>query len=179
VLRIGCFGAVRVLKNHMTAAAAALEIHSRLGVDTEFWMSFGRSEGSGGVVEALKQLTANVRGFTLRNNTWETWPQFHATVRSMNLLLQPSFTESYNMVSADGVAEGVPSVTSDAIEWVPDNWKANSDNALDIANKGIALLYDPVAAGEGWAALEAHNQQGVSAWLRWFLPDLIPLHVNP
>ncbi len=30
----------------------------------------------------------------------------------MHLLLQPSYTESFNMVTADGVAEGVASVVS-------------------------------------------------------------------
>jgi hypothetical protein len=32
----------------------------------------------------------------------------------MHLLIQVSYTESFNMVTADGVLEGVPSVTSDA-----------------------------------------------------------------
>lgn len=181
ILRIGCFGAMRVLKNHMTAAAAALEIHNRLGVDTEFWINGGRNEGIGisGILNAMDQMTQGIKGFTMKVTNWESWPQFHATVRNMNLLLQPSFTESYNMCSADGVAEGVPSVTSEAIEWVPESWKANSDDALDIANHGIALLSDPAAPGEGWNALERQNQVGISSWLRWLVPDLAPLHISP
>jgi hypothetical protein len=180
VLRIGCFGAVRVLKNHMTAAAAALEIHSRLGVDTEFWMSGGRNEGHGinGIIAAIQQMTQGVKGFRLVTTNWESWPAFNATVRSMNLLMQPSMTESFNMTTADGVSQGVPSVTSDAIEWVPSAWKADADNALDIANKGVALLYDPVASSEGWNALKHHNEQGTAAWLRWLIPDLTLLHVS-
>jgi glycosyltransferase involved in cell wall biosynthesis len=181
VLRIGCFGALRILKNQMTAAAAALEISSRLGVDTEFWLNGGRQEGTGmaGILSAIQQMTGSVKGFTLKTSNWETWPQFHATIRNMNLLLQPSFTESFNMVSADGVAEGVPSVTSNAIDWVPSSWHANPDDALDIANKGIALLNDPIAASEGWNSLTQHNQVGTASWLRWFLPDLTALHVTP
>ena len=56
----------------------------------------------------------------LVENAWQTWPQFRQTVRHMHLLLQPSYTESFNVVTADGIAEGVPSVVSDAIEWAPD-----------------------------------------------------------
>jgi hypothetical protein len=34
----------------------------------------------------------------------------------VHLLLQPSFTQSFNVVTADGVHQGVPSVVSDAID---------------------------------------------------------------
>lgn len=178
VLRIGNFGAMRILKNNMTAAAAALEIHARLGGDTEFWLSLGRARGAHGVINAIDQMAKGVRGFTVKYDTWETWPEFTATVRHMNILLQPSFTESFNMVSADGVSQGVPSVVSDAIEWAPDNWKACPDDALDIANKAVSLLYDPAAASEGWQALEQHNQTGLRSWLKWFLPNLQSIIVS-
>src|SRR6266446_4513272 len=47
VLRIGSFGAIRPLKNLLTAGAAALEISSRLKADLEFHISAGRAEGGG------------------------------------------------------------------------------------------------------------------------------------
>ncbi len=169
VLRIGSFGAMRILKNHVTACAAALEISRRLGVDTEFWLSSGRMEGAGGALKTMKEMTQGIPGFTLKFNAWSSWTQFRNFLRNMNLLLQPSFTESFNMVTADGVAEGVPSVVSDAIEWVPIHWQACADNALDIANKGIALLQDPQAAYEGKEALIKHNQAGEESWLKYFL----------
>jgi hypothetical protein len=93
----------------------------------------------------------------------------------MNLLLQPSFTESFNMVTADGVSAGVPSVVSDAIEWVPAHWQAKADDALDIANKAAALLHDPTAAAEGWRSLQAHNAQGIRAWHKHLIPSLARL----
>lgn len=166
-LRVGNFGAMRILKNNMTAAAAALEVHGRLGCDTELWLSSGRAKGNESVVKAIDQLTQGVKGFTVKYNTWETWSQFTATVRHMNILLQPSFTESFNMVTADGVSQGVPSVVSDAIEWAPQNWQASADDALDIANKAIALLHDPSAACEGWQALQMHNELGLRNWKGW------------
>ena len=51
----------------------------------------------------------------------------------MHVLLQPSFTESFNVVTADGIAEGVPSVVSDAIDWVPRRWMAKADDPRDVA----------------------------------------------
>jgi len=100
----------------------------------------------------------------LIENGWQTWPQFRQTVRHMHLLLQPSYTESFNVVTADGVAEGVPSVVSDAIDWAPAAWKAPVDDASAMARVGRKLLKSRWAAGQGLAALRAHNKRAMAAW---------------
>jgi hypothetical protein len=109
-LRIGAFGATRALKNLMTAAGAALQVANGMRASLEFWISSGRNEGAGSVVEAVRQMMNGLPHVKLVENGWQTWPQFRQTVRHMHLLLQPSYTESFNVVTADGVAEGVPSV---------------------------------------------------------------------
>lgn len=82
----------------------------------------------------------------------------------MHLLLQPSYTESFNMVTADGVAEGIPSVVSDAIDWAPNDWKANVDDVLDIARVGRRLLCDAHAALDGFRALESYVADGLRSY---------------
>jgi hypothetical protein len=72
------------------------------------------------------------------------------------------------MVTADGVAEGVPSVVSEAIDWAPRHWKADVDDTLDVARVGRHLLSDPRAAAEGLRALEQYVSDGVSAYRRYF-----------
>jgi hypothetical protein len=101
----------------------------------------------------------------LIENPWQPWPRFRATIRHMHLLLQPSYTESFNIVTADGVAEGVPSVVSSAIDWAPDSWKADVDDAGDIARTGVRLLHSRFAARRGMAALKRHNSRALAAWL--------------
>ena len=64
----------------------------------------------------------------------------------MHVLLQPSFTESFNVVTADGIAEGVPTVTSEAIDWVPSTWQADPDDAGDVACVAEYLLKSPKAS---------------------------------
>ncbi len=163
-LRIGAFGASRQLKNFMTAAGAAVQIASTLRADTELWMSSGRSEGAGPLADAILQMTAGLSHFKLVEAGWQTWPQFRQTVRSMHLLLQPSYTETFNVVTADGIAEGVPSVVSEAIEWAPANWKARVDDVDHIAQTGLRLLHDRKAAKHGLRALQKYNRRAVSAW---------------
>jgi len=173
LLRIGTFGAVRPLKNILTAGAAALEIASRLQADLEFWISANRTEGGGQtIVTALQAMYANLPTARIMQSGWQSWPEFRRIVRAMNLLLQPSYTESFNMVTADGIAEGVPSVTSDAIDWVPPRWVASADDATDIANVGLSLLCNPMAAHDGLTALRAHNAAALGNWANILLAPL-------
>jgi hypothetical protein len=167
-LRIGVFGATRPLKNLMSAAGAALEIARRLRAPLELWLSGGRTEGGGDtILAAVREMLNGLPGVSLHSNGWQSWPNFRKTVGHMHLLLQPSYTESFNMVTADGVAEGVPSVVSSAIDWAPEDWKADVDDVLDIARTGRRLLYDEHAADEGRTALAAYVADGLHAYRRY------------
>jgi hypothetical protein len=164
-LRIGAFGATRPLKNLMSAAGAALEITHLFKASLEFWLSAGRTEGGGDII--LRSVHAMLDGLPnvkVIENGWQCWPKFRQSVAHMHLLLQPSYTESFNMVTADGVAEGVPSVVSEAIDWAPDHWKAMMDDVLDVARVGRYLLSDPHAPQDGLAVLKSHNSAGLMSW---------------
>lgn len=163
-LRIGAFGATRPLKNFMSAAGAALELSRTLKADLELWLSAGRIEGGDAVLRSAKAMLDGLPHVKLIQNGWQSWPKFRQTVAHMHLLLQPSYTESFNMVTADGVAEGVPSVVSEAIDWAPKHWKAETDDVLDIARVGRNLLSDPHAVRDGFIALTEHNEHGLQAW---------------
>lgn len=167
-LRIGAFGATRPLKNFMSAAGAALTIARELKADLELWVSAGRTEGGGDtILRSVHAMLDRLPNARIVENGWQSWPQFRKSAGHMHLLLQPSYTESFNMVTADGIAEGVPSVVSDAIDWAPDHWKARTDDVLDIARVGRSLLADQHAVRDGYAALSAHNQKGLHVWLQY------------
>lgn len=159
-LKIGAFGAVRPYKNFMTAAAAAIVIQRALGLPTEFHMSTG---GECGTVDAIEQMYSGLDGMRLVKHPWQTWDGFIRIVAEMDLLLQPSYTESFNLITADGISVGVPSVVSSSIRWAPDEWKADSDDAADVARVGLKLLGDG-GCGPGLAALRKHNEHGLYHW---------------
>lgn len=168
-LVVGSFGALRLLKNHTTDAAAALLIAKRKGCDLEFWINVGREETSGGkdVLPALRNMFSNLHWAKLLESPWESWADFRRTISTMDLLMQTSFTETFNITAADAVAEGVPVVGGDAIEWLPNQWKAQSDNAENIAFIGTALLGDPGAPADGLRALQWHQKNAVESWLNY------------
>lgn len=165
VLRIGCFGATRPQKNLMSAAGAAILLSKELKADVEFWVSGGRTEGGGNtILNSVRAMLVNEPGITLKEMNWASWPQFRSIVRTMHVLIQVSYTESFNMVTADGIAEGVPSVVSDAIDWAPEYWKAYSDNVPDIARIARQLVCDRLAAKDGLRYLEQHNRDSFEIW---------------
>ncbi len=71
------------------------------------------------------------------------------------------------MVTADGIAEGVPSVVSYAIDWAPQHWKATLDDCFDMARIGRQLLHDSHAKRDGMEALKKYIEDGLRAWKQY------------
>ena len=163
VLKIGAFGAVRPQKNFMTAAAAAVLINRQLDIPVEFHMSTGGEEDVNLTALAIEQMLEN-SGVTLVRHPWRYWDDFIKEVGAMDLLIQVSYTESFNMITADGINAGVPSVVSPAISWAPCHWRADPDDACDVARVGINLLTHASTRAQGIKALRAHNKWALSVW---------------
>jgi hypothetical protein len=174
-LRIGAFGALRPLKNPTASAFAALAIANNLGTNLEFHINVGRNDGgmADRLINSVEAIFCGLPNARLVKDRWTPWASFRQLVRHMHLLLQPSFTESFNVVTADGVAEGVASVVSDVIEWAPDNWKASADDTNSIARVGRTLLSDAHSGEDGFAALTDHNQDGVRFWKKWIARKIV------
>lgn len=166
-IRIGCYGAMRPLKNMITAAAAALEISRTLRTDVEFHISGTYDEGQNSLAP-IKEMLAG-QGTSLVIDPWRSWADFRHLIRSMDVLMQPSFTESFNLVTADGIAEGVPSAVSETIDWVPPGWIAHAHDTHSLAKTAMALLHDPHAAHEGQEALRRYVKHGMHEWLEYLI----------
>ncbi len=168
-LRVGTFGAIRTLKNPTGAAFAALSIATNLATDLEYHINVGRNDGGQAtpLIRAIEAIFSGLPNATLVKDNWDAWSGFRRLVRHMHLLLQPSFTESFNVVTADGVAECVPSVVSDVIEWAPDHWKVSPDDVPAIARTGRALISDEHTGIDGLRALTEHNELGYNNWVKY------------
>jgi hypothetical protein len=163
-LDIGIFGATRILKNLMTAAWASIQIGRDLNANLRIHISTGREEGGSGVIQSVREMCAGLKKVVLVEEPWQTWPDFRRVIRRMHLLIQASFTESFNGITADGIAEGVASAVGPAIDWVPANWIANPDDASALARVGKALLRDKNSQRDGYRALMKHNALSLIQW---------------
>ena len=165
-LRIGSFGALRLLKNHTTAAAAALMLAKKRGCDLEFWVSVENDTMGGlAVLDALRKMFDGLSWAKLVERPWEDWATFRQTVSGMDLCLQISMTETFNITTADAVAEGVPCVVSPCIEWAPDYWKADTDRLEDVVRIGSSLLASCEGAEDGLVALGTFVADATDRWI--------------
>ncbi len=164
-LRIGAFGALRPLKNPTVSAMAALQIATNMATNLEFYVNVGRNDGWGErTLNAVRAIMGGLPYAKLIEVPWQSWPAHRRLVRFMHLMLQPSFSETFNLVTADGAAEGIASVVSSVIEWAPDWWKANPDQTTDVARRGLCLLNDSNSPRDGIHALQRNNVSGIAAW---------------
>ena len=163
-LRIGEFGALRAFKNHAVAAWAALGIAGALNTNLEFYVNTRDDGGGKRILVALHAILDNLPYAKLIEIPWQAWPDHRRLVRNMHLLIQPSFTESFLLVAADAITEGVPVVGSNVIEWLPKHWQADPDDVEDVVRVGLQLLNDRRAQQQGIRALQRNNETGVSAW---------------
>lgn len=164
-LRIGAFGSLRIYKNFSTAIAAAVELTQDLKTHSEIWINSGRTDGGNNTVyKTAVAWTQNLPNVTLKELHWASWPEFKRVVGSMNVCMQPSFTETFNNVTADALCEGTPSVVGHSIEWAPASWKADPDNCPEVSGVARRLLFDPYAAKEGYDALKKYVKTGLGLW---------------
>ena len=146
VIKIGCFGAVRPLKNQLIQAMAAVLYAQETGRRLEYHINGTRLEGqSEGILKNIRELFESLTAvatesgdpdrYKLVEHIWLTHEDFMNLVGQMDMGLQVSFSETFNIVAADFVASGIPVVTSDEISWVHYLFRANPTNLPDIIKK--------------------------------------------
>jgi glycosyltransferase involved in cell wall biosynthesis len=166
-LRIGSFAEGRPWKNQLVAAQAALAIARDLDADLELYVNQDRWVETRALSEARRQLFENrLPQAKLIEVPWQSWSLFLRTVESMDLLLYASFDEAFGMIPADGLAVGVPSVTSGALEWTPHTWQApNVWDPASLTIIGLALLHGRLSAVQsGREALANYVKLGIERW---------------
>jgi hypothetical protein len=143
-VKVICAGAIRPLKNHLTQAVAAIKFARYLGRKLEFNVNTSRVEGYGEPIKKnLQELFSYTRRATLVEHPWmprsgswdeegETHVCFLDLMKTMNFSLQCSFSETFNIVSADAVLMGVPIVTSAQVPWLRHMFHADPNDSESI-----------------------------------------------
>jgi hypothetical protein len=128
VLNVGCFGAIRPLKNHMEQAIGALKAARTLGKKLHFHINGGRLEmGGSPILKNLIQLFDHLEaeGHKLVMHRWRPHDEFKKLIASMDVVCQVSFSETFNIVAADAVMLGVPIAASSEIPWSSKFYRAD------------------------------------------------------
>lgn len=134
---IACFGAIRPLKNHVVQAIAALKFAKMVHKQLKFHINIGRIEMKGDpILNNLKGLFQQISdsGHELIAHEWRPREEFLELCSTMDIGLQCNFSETFNIVSADLISQGVPIVGSYEIPWATSWFNARPAESTEIAN---------------------------------------------
>jgi glycosyltransferase involved in cell wall biosynthesis len=149
VLDVGCFGAVRPLKNVVTQATGALVAAKAMGRRLNFHINGGRVEmGGSPILKNLVALFAEQPDARLVSHGWLAHDGFRRLVARMDLVSQVTFSETFNIVCADAVSQGVPIVTSAEVAWSDPASQADPTDARSIAQVMARALAHSHGHGE-------------------------------
>lgn len=171
-VNIGCFGAIRPLKNHMTQAIAAVKFADSVGKKLRFHINVGRIEQNGlSVYNNLKAFFNNIadKGHELVEHDWMPREQFLQLCRQMDIGMQVSFSETFNIVAADFISQGVPIVTTNEIPWASNLYTASptdSDQISKILNRVYRQFQLNVILNR--SNLLGFSKRAKSIWLNYF-----------
>lgn len=172
VIDVGCFGAVRLLKNHLIQAIAAIEFAERLGKKLRFHINAGRIEMKGdAVAKNLRTLFEQIykSGHQLISHDWRPREQFLELCKEMDVGLQVSFSETFNIVAADLISQGVPVVGSSEIPWLSNTSCASPTNSEDIAEKLLSAYGSPKKnVNTNQRNLTKYTNETRKQWLNYF-----------
>jgi hypothetical protein len=167
ILDIGCFGALRPMKNQLIQAIAAIEYGNERGLKIRFHMNSDRQEQNGGnVYKNIKALFESCKPHELVEHGWMSHNDFVQCVRTMDLGLQVSMSETFNIVAADFVWNNVPIIGSRDIDWLPCIFRADPNSSEDIKEKMNLIMstLDPCLYRLNNLALDWYNYKAKNKW---------------
>lgn len=166
-IKIGSFGATRLLKLHPTAAMAALQLARTLNCNLEFYVNVDSTPGGDSVLNTIRNMFMGLPWAKLVEVPWQDPTTFQTTIGQMDLVLQLSATETFNMVCAQAVAAGVPVVSGGAIGWVryanviP---VFNADSIEEVAAAGMVAVESAVVSESQLGCLVDYLNEAVLEW---------------
>lgn len=162
-IRVGAFGAIRPMKNHIGQLLALGEAKSRwFGHQSfSFHINSTRIEGDTGVLSELRHL-AEVLGIRLACHPWESQEHFKATViPSMDMGMFASLAESYCITAADFVSAGKPVVLGKHIPWA---FAGCGSTVAEISEAVRLCITEPTQIYDDWTALTMSSVDAKKFW---------------
>lgn len=137
IMHVGCFGALRLLKNQLFQALCAIRAADQLGKILHFHVTIDPKNtdfSTNPVLKNLDELFSQTDHMLVKHH-WRENDNFRELVSTMDIGMQLSYTESFNIVTTDFINCDVPILVSDAIWWMPDALKTSTINYEEVVKK--------------------------------------------
>ncbi len=170
IINIGCFGAIRPMKNQLLQAISAITFGKEINKKINFHINVNREEtGGNSVLKNIRSLFEGSKN-SLIEHPWTDHVSFIEIVKTMDIGMQVSFSETYNIVTADLVNAYIPVVVSEEIKFVDDSCKANPTSSYDIVKK-LNFIYTKrfinKLTEKNKSLLERNGKSSIKEWLRF------------
>lgn len=173
-IHISCFGSIRPLKNHLTQALAAVEFANLINKKLVFHINGNRIEQKGDPIlnnlrEMFKRLALIGTPHRLVEHDWLPRDDFVRLCSTMDIGMQVSFSETFNIVGADHVGVQVPLVGSNEIPWLSGVAEANPTHTSSIVSALMKAYKAPeMNVGFNRRKLRKYSEEARKVWLKYF-----------
>lgn len=169
IMHIGCFGAIRPLKNHLSQAFAALKFSRDLGKVLHFHVNSTRTESGGApIVKNLRELFDRLPDAKLIEHGWHEPEDFVNLLHlKIDIGMQVSLSETFNVVSADCITAGIPVVGSREIPWMSTLNMAKDDDIEDMVKILHRVWNHPTLTTWNQFLLRRFAHHSLDLWYNW------------
>lgn len=170
---IGCFGAIRPMKNQLLQAVAAIKFADDINKKLRFHININREEtGGNSVLKNIRSLFESCDG-ELIEHPWADHHEFIKIISKIDIGMQASFSETFNIVTADMVNKYIPVVVSNDIRWVRDEFKVEPTSFNELVSK-LNYCYKNINSRivkKNKEALADYSKKSVCNWKK-FLKEI-------
>jgi hypothetical protein len=137
---IGCFGAIRPMKNQLIQAIAAIKFGEKMNKGIKFHINAERIERGDNALRNIRALFENQTKHELIEHPWLNHSSFIEVIKGMDIVMAVSINETFCIVAADAVINNIPVVGSDEISWLNRFYKSEITTSEDII-KHLSFAY--------------------------------------
>ena len=167
IINIGCFGAIRPLKNQLIQALSAIRFADLESKILRFHMNTARVEGGHEVLKNIRALFANT-GHILVEHGWLHHHRFQHLLSHMDLSMCVSFSETFCLVAADSVSMRVPLVCSPEVHWSSKLSQAEPTSMDSIVDAMYRVLrYKRLTGFLNRSGLKEYDLRSTEVWLQF------------
>lgn len=167
-LDIACFGAYRPMKNHLQQAMMAMRFAKKHGKKLRFHVNNRKDQGGQPVFKNVAAMFAHLPAeFELVVHDWEDRATFLKSMEGIDLLMQESLSETFNIVAADATWVGRPVLANKEIPWLFQMGSDPTDQAKTLqvlealwANKSFYIT-------QNRARLKAYAKRSETIWVKY------------
>jgi len=165
-IHIGCFGAIRPLKNQLLQAIAAIRFAETHGKRLKFYINTGRVEACGDrILKNIRALFRNTK-HELIELPWLKHHQFiHLLESYIDMSMQVSFSETFNLVTGDAVNLDIPIVVSSEVFWASPQCMTDPNDIEAIVKTMGNVLHNPPLVRQNKENLAREGERAKAAWI--------------